>query len=61
MPVQPKGKQKQSKGKPDQRLPYKKPHIMFEGRVTTRAGSSLGGEDESFEQFNLIDLLTGRK
>ena len=61
MPVQPKGKKKQPITKPDKRLPYTKPHIMFAGRVTTRAGSALGENDESFEQFDLIDLLTGRK
>ena len=60
MPVQPEKKQIESQTVVDQRLPYERPHIIFEGLVTTRAGSPLYEPDDSFEQFDLIDLLTGK-
>ncbi|KAA3661418.1 MAG: hypothetical protein DWQ04_16540 [Chloroflexi bacterium] len=47
-----------SSRKQDTRLPYEKPAIIFKGKVTTRAGSSLGtGEEE----FDLVNILTGRQ
>jgi hypothetical protein len=45
---------------PDKRLPYVKPAIIFEGHISTRAGSPLNPND-GIDQIDLIDLLTGRR
>lgn len=32
--------------------PYQKPEIIYEGHVTTRAGSPLGNEEEPFDMLD---------
>ncbi|MCA9923271.1 MAG: hypothetical protein KC421_12905 [Anaerolineales bacterium] len=40
----------------EKRQPYEKPAIVFEGTVTTRAGSPL---EPAEEEFDLIKFLSG--
>lgn len=49
--------EKKSSPQKEKRQPYVKPEIVFEGKITTRAGSPL---EPIKEEFDLIKFLSGQ-
>lgn len=43
---------------PRKKRPYSPPAILYQGFITTRAGSPIGPQPETFD---LIEYLTGKK